>query len=120
MPNATVTIRRASSQEIMVDRISNPTDLWFPFPLDMTGGRVAQAATALWGGPVPSAVEGESLWRLRVGEGQGYPAYISIGLGEPSVLFSAGRVPETPDVARELVGYIREMLSGVGGDEPGV
>lgn len=114
MPIRAPAIRRASTSEITLDQLKNPADLWYPFSLKMRGDRVAQAATALWGDPVCSAVEGEALWKLRIGGGEECPAYISVGLGEPSVLFSAGQVPGSPGQAEELVEQIRRMLSEAG------
>lgn len=73
----------------------------------MPPGLVVRAARRLWGSPVQSAVEGEMLWKLRCGEGDGLPAYVSVGVGEPCLLFSACQAPERPEVP--LV-QIRQML----------
>ena len=107
MPDTGPTIRTASQQEVMIDVLMNPLDLWLTHPLGMPPGRVVRAAATLWGRPSPGGAEGELLWRLRV-DGE-LPAYVSVGMGEPCVLLSSTQTPDSPGA---LVGVIRDMLSG--------
>lgn len=104
---AGLTIRQATPHEIIMDGITNPADMWFTHRIDLDSQTVARVATALWGKPGHSMANGELMWRLRAGEGHGFPVYISVGFDTPTVLFSSAAEPDAPET---LVAQIRGML----------
>lgn len=113
MLQGTPMIRRASGAEVAEDLARNPTDLWFTRRLELPRQRVSPAAIRLSGCPMPGPDGTEVLWRLRVGEGDGLPVYLSVGPDGPHVLFSATQTHPRPEA---VVAAIHGLLLRVEGD----
>ena len=119
MSDRTDALRRATEAEIMAERMSNPTDLWYQKYLDMDARTVARAARRLWGPPVSSGT-GETMWKLW-SDDLGLPVYVAIGVLPPAVIISDGMCPEG-DGDDRLRDEVRRMLLGadqMGGDSVG-